>query len=373
MLHGNVPLPAHGALVGLCATLEFARGQAHGLADNGPGLHDADHTGHCDTANTDHSGVVAEDFLLAHGGDFSVAVGTHKRNDDPPYEERTGGDYEGIAQSHNIAQTEHCGSGVAAEHQFGLGGDCLPPSGGRGRERAGPKAERLHHIVVDTAYERGNHKRLGLRSTGFAGRLAAGEHLSGSCSLREGVLAVHILHEIFSEGDEEKYTEDTAKQRAAENLEEAHRNFGIFGLKDVERRESEDCTGHDDAGAGTDALNDYVLPEGILLAQGAGKAHGNDGDGDCSFENLAYFQAEICRGSTENNAKHQAHGHGVRRNLGVGARRMHQRAVGLVGSEFAEGVFRELHGVGVGINPFVGSVERLLVGFFFHSVKNMSD
>ena len=63
---------------------------------------------------------------------------------------------------------------------------------------------------------------------------SAGKHLSGGCGLGKGVFAVHILHEIFAEGNEKEYTKNAAEERAQEYLKEVDRDLGIGGLKDVE-------------------------------------------------------------------------------------------------------------------------------------------
>ena len=107
---------------------------------------------------------------------------------------------------------------------------------------------------------------------------------------------MHVLYEIFAEGDKEQYAENTAEQRAEEDLEEADGDFGIFVLKYVESRQGEDGSRPDRS----DRLYDHILPQGVFLAERAGKTHGDDGDGDGGFENLSHLQAEICRGRTEN-------------------------------------------------------------------------
>ena len=50
---------------------------------------------------------------------------------------------------------------------------------------------------------------------------------------------MHVLNEVFAEGDEEEYSQYASEERAEEYLEEVDRNVGILGLKDVERGQGE--------------------------------------------------------------------------------------------------------------------------------------
>lgn len=192
MLHRDVPLPAHGALAGGRA-FELAACQPYGLADDGPRLDDADHTGHGDAADADHAGVVAENLLRAHSLDISVAVGAHQGDYHPPYEQRAGGDDESVAQAYDVAQAEHGCGGVAAHHQFGFLLDYLAPVEHGGLQSAGPQAESLHDVVVEAADERCYHQHFGLGAAFLAGGLSGCEHLGCGGGFGEGVLLPYFL------------------------------------------------------------------------------------------------------------------------------------------------------------------------------------
>ena len=112
MLHGDIGLPAYGfAFAGIA--FELARCKADGLTDDTAALYNADNAGHGDTADAYHACIFRENLAGPHGGDFSRAVGTHKRNYEPPYENRAGENHEGIFQTHDISQTEYGGAAVA--------------------------------------------------------------------------------------------------------------------------------------------------------------------------------------------------------------------------------------------------------------------
>ena len=94
--------------------MNFASGKPYGVADDGPALDDAYHSGHGDTADADHAGIVLEQCVGAEGHQGLIAVCAHQRNHDPPDEDRAGKDDERIFEADYIAQTEQSRSGVAA-------------------------------------------------------------------------------------------------------------------------------------------------------------------------------------------------------------------------------------------------------------------
>ena len=117
---------------------------------------------------------------------------------------------------------------------------------------------------------------------------------------------MHVLHEIFTEGDEEEYAQHTSQQGAEENLEEVDGDFRILGLEDIEGWEGEDGSRHNHARAGTDRLDDDILAKGVFLAERSREADGDDGDGYGGLKHLAHFQAEVCGGRTEYHTEYQA-------------------------------------------------------------------
>ncbi len=325
--------------------LELARSEADGITDDAPGLDDTDDTGHGYTADTYETGVVAENFCWRGGLDLRSSICAEQRYDDPPYECRSGKDDKGVAQADDVAETKHGSSGVAAECEFGFLRESLSPACEHGVECAGPPSECLHEVVIDTADERGHDKSLGLTLVGGTFAKRACEHLCGGCGLGEGVLAVHVLHEVFAEGYEEKYAENAAKERTEEYLYEIHRYLRILILEDVKCGESEYGSCHDYTRACTDGLDDDILAKRILLFQCARHAYGNDGDRDGGLEYLSDLEAKVsCRG-TEYHCEKKSHAYGVGCDLGIIAGRMHDGPVGLIGPEFAERVFRKLYGV----------------------------
>ena len=106
---------------------------------------------------------------------------------------------------------------------------------------------------------------------------------------------MHFLDEILPERNQEKDSKDSAEQGREEDLGEVYGQFGIFVLQDVQGRKSEDRSGHDRSGAGTDGLDHYVLSEGVLPSKGCRKSHCDDCNRNGCLENLAYLQSEICR------------------------------------------------------------------------------
>ena len=71
-----------------------------------------------------------------------------------------------------------------------------------------PSAESGDNEIVQTTDETAEEEGLGTLATAFS----IDENLSRGCSLRERILAVHLLHEIFPERNEEEDAEHTAKK-----------------------------------------------------------------------------------------------------------------------------------------------------------------
>ena len=208
--------------------LNLAFRQTDGTLYDTPALHDANHTGHGDTANADAAAVVLKNILRRHvtqrGSDGRIPDVEHRvghkqiecRHDEPPHTERAEGDDEGIAEAHDIAQAEHGRTGVDLEHKFGMISNILSEFCHTRGKVLVPQSERAHDKIVETTDQTGEQKGLGLT----AALRARDEHLRGSRGLGEGILAVHVLHEILAEGDEEKDAQHAAKGRSQEDLKE---------------------------------------------------------------------------------------------------------------------------------------------------------
>ena len=139
------------------------------------------------------------------------------RDDHEPDEARAGGDDHGVFQADDIPQTQHGGRGVQPEDHLELvGGDSAPFADAR-RDRLGPQSERTDHEVVQSAHESRDGQQFGLR----AALLARDEDLGGRRGLGEGIFAVHLLDEVFAEGDQQNDAQQAAEQRREEHLPES--------------------------------------------------------------------------------------------------------------------------------------------------------
>ena len=93
--------------------------------------------------------------------------------------------------------------------------------------------------------------------------------MCGGCCLGEGILAVHVAHEIFAEGDKEENAQHASQQGADEDLCKGDGDFFRIGfLKDIKRRKGEDGTCHDDARTGTNRLDNDVFAQCVLAFGG---------------------------------------------------------------------------------------------------------
>ena len=79
-----------------------------------------------------------------------------------------------------------------------------------------PPSEAAYDEVVETADQAAHGQQFCLRAALFARY----EDLGCSRSLGEGVLAVHVLDEVFAEGYQHYDSEDTAHERGDEDLVE---------------------------------------------------------------------------------------------------------------------------------------------------------
>ncbi len=120
---------------------------------------------------------------------------------------------------------------------------------------------------------------------------------------------MHILDEVFAEGDQEEDAQEAAQQGGEEDLPEVDLYLGVFGLQDVEPRDGENGAGHDHTGGGADGLDNDILSQRILAAEGGGGPHGDDGDGDGCLEHLSDLESRVgCRGG-EDDRHQQSHAH----------------------------------------------------------------
>ena len=145
---------------------------------------------------------------------------------------------------------------------------------------------------------------------------------------------MHLLDEVFAEGDQQHDAQQTAEERREEDLPE-----GGVEPQDVEGREGEDRTGDDHARRGADRLDDDVLTEHVLLAQHGAHAHGDDGDGDGGLEDLSDAQAEEGCGGREDDGHHHAHDDRIGGHLLRGGRGGHDGRVLFARLELPIGIF----------------------------------
>ena len=250
---------------------------------------------HGDTADTQRTAVVEEEILGRHGADRGGDALAHRqgharceitdqRNQHEPHGKRTGTDVGRIFQSDDVAQAQHGGSGIDLEDHLELVGDHLAPGGHAGRNGIGPQTDRTGHEVIQTTHQSADGEHLGLITLLFA----RDQDLGRRGGLGEGILAVHVLHEVAAEGNQQHDTQHAAEERREEDLVELR-----LQTENVKCRQGEDRTGDDHARTGADGLDNGVLTEHVLLARERTHSHGDDGDRDGRLEHLAHLQPQI--------------------------------------------------------------------------------
>ena len=152
-----------------------------------------------------------------------------------------------------------------------------------------------------------------------------------------------LLDEVFAERDEQQDAQDSSDEGTEEYLGEIDCQFRVFVLQDVQGREGEDGSCHDDSRAGSDRLDDDVLPQGILALECAGESYRYYRYRYGGLEDLPYFQSQECCGSREDDGHHEADGHGPGCNLGIDFLRAEERLVLLAGFQLPECVFGECY------------------------------
>ena len=254
--------------------------------------------------------VRTEDLVGAHVSDGGHYAGTHEVEhlpapediesgyDDQPYQQAAEADDPGVLEADDIAQAEHCGAGVEFEHHLGLVCYHVADVSEGSADGFRPRSERGDGEVIQTADKACQRQRFGTLAAAFT----AHQHLGRGRGFREGILAVHLAHEILAEGDEEEYAQHASEQAAEEHLHEAY-----VQPEDIDCRQGEDGSGHDYAAAGSYALDNHVLPQGVLLAQRSADAHRQDGNRDGRFEHLANLEAQVCGCGTEQHGHQKTH------------------------------------------------------------------
>ena len=217
-------------------------------------------------------------------------------------------------------------------YDLGLVGHGLAPAHHGGGQGFRPGAEGGDEEVVQTADEAGPDERLRRGTAAFT----AHEDLRRRRGLRERILAVHLLHEILAERNQEQDAQYAAQQGTEEHLPEID-----LHPEDVDGREGEDGTRHDGAGAAADGLDDDVLGESVFLLEGAREAHGDDGDRDRRLEHLPDLEAEVGRRGGEQHHHQDAETDGIRGDLGILFRRVQDGNVFLAGLQLTLRILRE--------------------------------
>ena len=174
--------------------------------------------------------VRAEDLIRAHlsyglcyAAAHEVEHGVSEQqveswDDDQPNQKAAEADDEAVLESDDVAEAEHCGSGVELEHHLRLVRDGVPYADEGGGDGLSPGSEGGDGEVVESAEQA--RDREGFRA--LAASLAVNQHLGGGGRLGEGILPVHLLHEVLAEGDEEEDAEHSSQQAAEEHVPEAH-------------------------------------------------------------------------------------------------------------------------------------------------------
>ena len=141
-----------------------------------------------------------------------------------------------------------------------------------------------------------------------AAALAGDEDFSDGCGFREGKLAVHFADEEAAQRNDK----ENAETSASETDEDGLNGIGTE-VKDVERGEGEDRARDHSGRRATHAGDDDVLKQTRAALEHAGKADGEDGDGNRGFHALTDFERGIGRGGGEDDAEEDAPEDGVGR------------------------------------------------------------
>ena len=229
-LHLYIPVGfLHG--LGRSALLaEFFPGKADGALDDPGILDDAEDAGGRDAADTYMARVRAEDLIRTHLPYGLGNAAAHEiqhlpaeeevesGDDEQPHQQASQADYEGVLESDDISQAQHGSTGVELEDHLRFVRDGVPYAYEGGGDGLRPGSEGGDGEVVQTSDEAGERQGL----SALAAALAVHQHLGGGGCLGEGILPVHLLHEIFTEGDEEEDSQHAAQQTAQEHMREGY-------------------------------------------------------------------------------------------------------------------------------------------------------
>ena len=159
-LHGEVALGA-SHLFGHGASFEYFAYEGERTADDAPAFHHTDNAGHGDAADTDAFGIVEQLLGRSFGSCQSgstvcgdVHVGEDERNDgydEPPNGHRAEADDGCIFKADDVAHTQQCSAGVAAENQFSLVGKSRTHFRYTAGEVFCPRPKGGYHKVVEAA------------------------------------------------------------------------------------------------------------------------------------------------------------------------------------------------------------------------------
>ena len=194
--------------------------------------------------------IASEYVVRGEGSDDVGHDQVESRDDEQPHEQGAAAYDEGVFEAYDISEAEYGSAGVELEHHLGFVCHHLSPVHHCGAEGFGPCSESGDGEVVESSYDACGDEGLGAAAAAFA----AAQHLDGGGCFRERIFSVHFLDEVFAEWDEEEYSEYASEQGGEEHLPEID-----FQAEYVDGREGEYCTGNDYAGAGSYALDDYVL------------------------------------------------------------------------------------------------------------------
>ena len=319
-------------------------GQLHRTDDDFTAFPDADHAAHGNGADTHRAYEVFEYVAGIHGSQgrqlvqdpvygHALAEDADHGNQDPPAEERTTGNDQGIAQANDIAQTEHRSFSQHVVFQAHLLADFLAKAKGGRRESFAPEAEGL---VTEELERHRDATTLDQHAGLIAAGLADDEHLGRSRRFGEREFAVHVLDEITAERNQQQDTQKATQQGGKAHLPEIRQ---FVQAQNINARQRKNRASHHHARGRADRLDHDVLLQDVLLAQTRRDANGQDGDGDGRLEHLTDFQAQVgCRGRKDD-GKEDTHQEGIACHFGHDARSRHHRHILFTRLQLAISVF----------------------------------
>jgi len=216
----------------------------------------------------------------------------------------------------------------------------------------------LHRPVEESADPGRDGENLGLTTYPFPGE----DDLGGGGALGPGELAVHLDHEVVTQGNQEEHPQAAAQEGDHDDLQDR----GLVGDQalpgeHVEGGNREHRPRDHVGGVGADRLGDHVLEHGAPAAHDLGDADGEDGDGNRRLDALTELEGHVGRCHGEHGAEHETEAYRSSRDLQDAVSRHHGHIL-LSRLQWAPGVLRKrCHG-------FVGSVLHVSTS----SVANLS-